>query len=176
MDAAPAPPADCKLCPRLAALRADGDVPACGTGAIGAPFLAVTLLPGDLAGIGDVVGRVLGDGLLRITHALRYAVPARAPAPAEMIRCNRHLRAELQAMRGLRAVLAFGAVAHSSALAACGLESAHMRYRPGAVHALPDGLLLADLRDSVVFCGEEAEAALRALVLRLTAAGEPAID
>jgi uracil-DNA glycosylase family 4 len=88
------------------------------------------------------------DGLAlrdaRIVNAVRCVPPANLPAPAEITVCNRFLRAELQAMMSLRAVLALGVVAHAAVLKACGMPAARLRFRHGAVHELPDGLLLAD--------------------------------
>ena len=48
------------------------------------------------------------------------------------------------AMPNLKAVLALGLVAHAAALKACGIPPTRIRFRHGALHELPDGLLLAD--------------------------------
>ena len=85
--------------------------------------------------------RLLG---CRITNAVRCVPPANLPNPAETRTCNQFLRAELAAMPKLKAVLALGVLAHAAALRACGLPVAHKRFAHGAVHVLPDGLLLAD--------------------------------
>ena len=45
---------------------------------------------------------------------------------------------------GLRAFVALGAIAHDAVLSALGLRRALFRFGHGAVHALPDGRLLAD--------------------------------
>ena len=88
------------------------------------------------------------DGLTlhdcRIVNAVRCVPPANLPVPQEVQTCNRFLAAELQAMPELRVVLALGVLAHAAALRACGIPAARMRFRHGAVHELPDGLLLAD--------------------------------
>ena len=88
------------------------------------------------------------DGLTlqdcRIVNAVRCVPPANLPTPAETTTCNRFLRAELQAMTGLRAVLALGVLAHAAVLKACGMPVSRLRFRHGAIHELPDGLLLAD--------------------------------
>lgn len=88
------------------------------------------------------------DGLLltncRITNAVRCVPPANLPEPAEVTTCNRFLLSELQGMPNLRAVLALGVLAHAAVLKACGIAPARIRFRHGAIHALPDGLLLAD--------------------------------
>ena len=88
------------------------------------------------------------DGLAlrdcRIVNAVRCVPPANLPEPAEVTTCNQFLRAELQAMTGLRVVLALGVLAHAAVLKACGIPPTRIRFTHGAVHELPDGLLLAD--------------------------------
>jgi uracil-DNA glycosylase family 4 len=88
------------------------------------------------------------DGLslhdCRIVNAVRCVPPANLPEPAEVKACNRFLRMELQAMMSLRIVLALGVLAHAAVLKACGMPAARLRFRHGALHELPDGLLLAD--------------------------------
>lgn len=88
------------------------------------------------------------DGLAlrdcRITNAVRCVPPANLPEPAEVTTCNRFLRAELQGMPNLRGVLALGVLAHAAVLKACGIPVTRIRFRHGAIHALPDGLMLAD--------------------------------
>jgi uracil-DNA glycosylase family 4 len=88
------------------------------------------------------------DGLslhgCRITNAVRCAPPANLPEPAEINRCNRFLRSELQGLGALRAVLALGVLAHAAVLKACGMTPSRIRFRHGTIHELPDGLLLAD--------------------------------
>ncbi len=41
-------------------------------------------------------------------------------------------------------VLALGVLAHAAVLKACGIPPTRIRFRHGAMHELPDGLLLAD--------------------------------
>ncbi len=88
------------------------------------------------------------DGMLlrdcRVTNAVRCVPPANLPTPAETTNCNLFLTRELAAMPKLRAVLALGGVAHKAVLRACGLRANHAAFVHGAVHALPNGLLLAD--------------------------------
>ena len=88
------------------------------------------------------------DGLLplacRITNAVRCVPPGNLPSPAEITACNPFLADELTAMPGLRAVLALGLVAHKAVLRAKGLRASHVVFRHGAIHELPDGLLLAN--------------------------------
>ncbi len=80
----------------------------------------------------------------RIVNAVRCVPPANLPEPKEVRTCNRFLAAELQACRTLRAVLALGVLAHAAVLQACGIPPTRIRFRHGEMHALPDGLLLAN--------------------------------
>jgi uracil-DNA glycosylase family 4 len=88
------------------------------------------------------------DGLsllnCRIVNAVRCVPPANLPEPKEVTRCNRFLSAELQAMPRLRVVLALGVLAHAAVLKACGIPPTRIRFRHGEMHALPDGLRLAN--------------------------------
>ena len=88
------------------------------------------------------------DGLrprsCRITNAVRCVPPGNLPTTAEINTCNPFLAAELAAMPNLRAVLALGLVAHKAVLRAKGLRASHATFRHGAIHELPDGLLVAD--------------------------------
>ncbi len=88
------------------------------------------------------------DGLAlqncRIVNAVRCVPPANLPEPAEVKTCNQFLAADLQAMPQLKIVLALGVLAHAAVLRACGIPPTRIRFRHGEIHALPDGLLLAD--------------------------------
>ncbi len=88
------------------------------------------------------------DGLsllnCRIVNAVRCVPPANLPEPKEVTQCNRFLAAELQAMPRLRIVLALGVLAHAAVLKACGIPATRIRFHHGDMHALPDGLRLAD--------------------------------
>jgi uracil-DNA glycosylase family 4 len=88
------------------------------------------------------------DGLTlldcRITNAVRCVPPANLPTPAEITTCNSFLAAEIAAMSQLRCVLALGGTAHNAVLRAHGMRPARAKFRHGAVHALPDGKVLAD--------------------------------
>jgi uracil-DNA glycosylase len=88
------------------------------------------------------------DGLrltgCRIVNAVRCVPPANLPTPAETATCNRFLTVELQRMPNLRVALALGVLAHAAVLKACGIPQSHVRFRHGAIHELPDGLLLCD--------------------------------
>ena len=88
------------------------------------------------------------DGLalsrLRITNAVRCVPPQNKPEPGEIAACRPFLAAEIAALPKLRAVLALGAIAHNGVLAALGLRRAAYPFAHGAVHRLPNGLILAD--------------------------------
>jgi uracil-DNA glycosylase family 4 len=88
------------------------------------------------------------DGLqlrgVRIANAVRCVPPANRPLPAEVAACNPFLAGELAGMPNLRAVLALGVVAHAAVLKARFLAASRFPFHHGALHALPDGLLLAD--------------------------------
>src|SRR4051812_14854515 len=149
----------------------NGAVPSFG--ALDARFLVVGLAPGvrganrtgrpftgDFAGVllyqtllkfglaEGVYGADPADGLrlrdTRVTNAVRCVPPANLPTPAETTTCNRFLAAELEAMPNLRVVLALGGVAHKAVLRAHGLRASHVPFRHGALHHLPNGLVLAD--------------------------------
>jgi len=81
---------------------------------------------------------------VRIANAVRCVPPENLPTPAEVKTCNRFLLAERAAMPNLRAVLALGLVAHNALLKAYGIPAARLKFAHGALHALPDGVLLAD--------------------------------
>lgn len=80
----------------------------------------------------------------RIVNAVRCVPPANLPEPKEVTTCNRFLTSELQTLPNLKIVLALGVLAHAAVLKACGIPPTRIRFRHGAVHELPDGLLLAN--------------------------------
>lgn len=88
------------------------------------------------------------DGLslvdTRITNAVRCVPPANLPEPIEVRTCNGFLQGELEGLANLKVVLALGTLAHAAVLKACGIPPARIRFRHGALHELPDGLILAD--------------------------------
>lgn len=88
------------------------------------------------------------DGLnlvgCRVTNAVRCVPPANLPQPVEVRTCNQFLTAELRGLPQLRGVLALGVLSHAAVLQACGLKPSRTRFQHGAIHELPDGLLLAD--------------------------------
>ncbi len=116
------------------------------TGDFAGVLLYQTLLKFGLA-VG-VYGADPKDGLTlqdcRVTNAVRCVPPGNLPVPAEIASCNPFLTAEMAAMPRLQGVLALGGVAHQATLRARGLRKSHVPFQHGAVHTLPDGLLLAD--------------------------------
>lgn len=116
------------------------------TGDFAGALLYQTLPRFNLAS--GVYGAAPDDGLsprsCRITNAVRCVPPGNLPTTAEINACNPFLTAELAAMPNLRAVLALGLVAHKAVLRAKGLRASVAVFRHGAIHELPDGLLLAD--------------------------------
>lgn len=80
----------------------------------------------------------------RVTNAVRCVPPQNRPTTSEITNCNRFLKSELEAMAALRAVLALGVVAHKAILRALGLTAARYPFAHGAIHELPERLLLAD--------------------------------
>jgi uracil-DNA glycosylase family 4 len=81
---------------------------------------------------------------VRIANAVRCVPPENLPTPAEITTCNRYVIAERAAMPKLKAVLALGLVAHNALLKSYRMPVARLKFAHGAVHALPDGVLLAD--------------------------------
>jgi uracil-DNA glycosylase len=142
-------------------------------GPVEAPLLIVGLAPG-LRGAnrtgrpftGDHAGILLYDTLLclglargcygadpsdgleltgcRVANAVRCVPPANLPVPAEIATCNRFLAAELLGMPRLEAILALGVVAHGAVLRTFGIPTARLPFRHGAMHELPNGMLLGD--------------------------------
>lgn len=88
------------------------------------------------------------DGLrltrCRITNTVRCVPPENKPELREVAACRPFLASEIEAMPRLRAILALGATAHAGTLAALGLVRARYPFAHGAMHELPNGLLLAD--------------------------------
>ncbi len=116
------------------------------TGDFAGMLLYTTLLKFGLAS--GAYGASPDDGLTltgcRVTNAVRCVPPGNLPVPAEINACNGFLTGEIAAMTKLRAVLALGGVAHKAVLRARGLRASHVPFQHGALHDLPDGLLLAD--------------------------------
>ncbi len=81
---------------------------------------------------------------VRITNAVRCVPPENKPTTAEIATCNSFLAEEIAALDRLTAVLALGLIAHKAVLRALGLKQSHCPFTHGALHRLPNGLLLAD--------------------------------
>ncbi|HJU15333.1 MAG TPA: uracil-DNA glycosylase [Stellaceae bacterium] len=125
-----------------------------GANRTGRPFT------GDFAGglLYDMLGRFgfaegayearADDGLAlrraRITNAVRCVPPRNKPEPSEIAACRPFLAAEIGSLPRLRAILALGAVAHHTVLAALGLSRSAFPFVHGRFHALPGGKWLAD--------------------------------
>jgi len=88
------------------------------------------------------------DGLTlidcRVSNAARCVPPENKPLPEEVATCRSFLIAEIAAMPKLRAILALGQIAHGAVLSALGQRKSAFAFGHGAMHALPDGSLLAD--------------------------------
>jgi uracil-DNA glycosylase family 4 len=125
-----------------------------GANRTGRPFtgdFAGTLLYQTLTKFGfaqGVYGADPADGVTlldcRVTNAVRCVPPGNLPTPAEIGGCNPFLTRELAAMPRLAVVLALGGVSHKAVLRARGLRASHCAFVHGAVHSLPDGMLLVD--------------------------------
>jgi uracil-DNA glycosylase family 4 len=81
----------------------------------------------------------------RIANAVRCLPPENKPLPAEFTNCRPFLQAELPAMPNVEAILALGKGAHDQVLRALAVKPAgNYPFIHGRLHALPNGLLLAD--------------------------------
>ncbi|HXC28034.1 MAG TPA: uracil-DNA glycosylase [Stellaceae bacterium] len=116
------------------------------TGDYAGDLLYTTLRKFGLAE-GNYGGHV-GDGLAltraRITNAVRCVPPQNKPETGEIANCRPFLATELAILPGVRVILALGAIAHQTVLAAKGLRRAAYPFAHGALHDLPDGVVLAD--------------------------------
>ncbi len=116
------------------------------TGDFAGKLLYGTLLEHGLA-LGDYRENP-DDGLTlqgcRIVNAARCVPPENKPLPAEIAHCNEFLAAELAGLPHLRAILALGGIAHQSVLRAYGLRQSFAKFSHGGMHALSNGMLLAN--------------------------------
>ena len=82
----------------------------------------------------------------RITNAVKCLPPENKPKPGEVRQCGPYLVAEIDVFitKGGKALLVLGTVAHQAALRALGLKLKKFPFAHGAVHALPNGLILYD--------------------------------
>ena len=89
-----------------------------------------------------------GDGLTligcRVTNAVRCVPPQNKPEGSEIKACNAFLKAELDTLPKLTTLFALGTIAHGAILSAFGLRKSAFRFGHGALHRLPNDLLLAD--------------------------------
>ncbi|MCL4765059.1 MAG: uracil-DNA glycosylase [Hyphomicrobiaceae bacterium] len=89
-----------------------------------------------------------GDGLAlagcMITNAVRCVPPQNKPTPEEVATCRRFLRARMEMLDEMAAVLALGRIAHDSFLAAMGARRSAHPFAHGARHAIRPGLTLFD--------------------------------
>lgn len=149
----------------------NGPVPSFG--ALNAELLVVGQAPGingaNRTGrpfTGDVAGRLLypaltkygfakgtfqerpDDGLkllnCRITNAVRCAPPQHILETSDNNNCLPFLTSEIKSMPKLKILLALGGKAHNSALRALGLKVSAHKFEHGALHKLPNDLILAD--------------------------------
>ncbi|MEW6153152.1 MAG: uracil-DNA glycosylase [Actinomycetota bacterium] len=90
----------------------------------------------------------IDDGLeLRgayVAAAVRCAPPANKPTPAERDRCLPYLAREMDALGGVRVIVALGRFAHDAVCALAGTGRPRPTFAHGAEHALPDGRALVD--------------------------------
>ncbi len=88
------------------------------------------------------------DGLLLadcwITAAARCAPPGNKPLPQELDACRPYLAEELRLLPNRRVLLALGKIGHDALLKTYGLRLSAFPFSHGALHSLPDGLLLLD--------------------------------
>lgn len=91
-----------------------------------------------------------GDGLqltgCRITNAVKCLPPENKPTTKEVNQCNQYLNDEIEEfkLRKGSALLALGTIAHRAVLMALELKFKHYPFGHGAIHALPNGLILYD--------------------------------
>lgn len=108
------------------------------TGDYAGDLLYATLLRSGFAR--GVYDRRPDDGLAlhgcAITNAVRCVPPQNKPLPAEVATCRPFLGALIEAMAGLRAIVALGRVAHESVLRAFGARLASAPFGHGRRHAL----------------------------------------
>ena len=69
-----------------------------------------------------------------ITNAVRCVPPENKPVPEEIRTCNQFLRARIDALPRLAAIVALGRIAHDAALMALGQTRARFPFTHGGVH------------------------------------------
>ena len=75
----------------------------------------------------------------RITNAVRCVPPQNKPVGPEVKACRPFLVSELDAMTGLRVVLALGGLAHNATLATLGYKQSAFKFGHGAQHDIAVG-------------------------------------
>ena len=81
---------------------------------------------------------------IRITNAVRCVPPENKPTPIEEKTCNPFLIKEIASMRNLKIILSLGLTSHMAVLRTFKLKVKDYKFVHGAVHQLPNGLLLLD--------------------------------
>jgi uracil-DNA glycosylase family 4 len=124
-----------------------------GANRTGRPFtgdFAGELLYGTLIKLGLARGQFRADpddGLqlveTLVTNAVRCVPPQNKPLPGEIATCNGFLRAQIEALPALMAIVALGRIAHDAVLSVLAARKALHPFGHGAVHDL-DGLRLFD--------------------------------
>jgi uracil-DNA glycosylase len=79
-----------------------------------------------------------------VVNAVRCVPPQNKPTPQEIAACRSYLANAIGSLRRLRAIVALGRIAHDSTLKTMGARLAAHPFAHGAVHALPNGVLLFD--------------------------------
>ena len=115
-----------------------------GANRTGRPFTgdyAGDLLYSTLLEFGFAEGRYAAtpdDGLMlrdcRIANAVHCVPPQNKPLPQEINTCRQFLKARIQEMSNLRAIVALGRVAHESTVKALAMSAARAPFAHGAVH------------------------------------------
>lgn len=80
----------------------------------------------------------------RISNAVRCVPPENKPTPEEATTCRTFLKATLETMQDLKAIVALGRIAHESTLRALGLRLAEYPFAHAVEHGLPRNLILID--------------------------------
>lgn len=116
------------------------------TGDVAGRLLYATLLQTGFAS-GNYAERA-NDGLTlhncRITNAVRCAPPQHKLETAEIHACRPFLADEISAMPKLRVFLSIGGEPHDAILRVLGLKPSVYKFAHGALHELPNGMVLAD--------------------------------
>jgi uracil-DNA glycosylase len=81
---------------------------------------------------------------VRITNAVRCVPPENKPTPVEEKTCNPFLINEIAAMPNLKMILSLGLTSHQAVMRTFALKVKDYKFAHGAVHALPNGLMLLD--------------------------------